>query len=73
MSEPTNRREHVLPRFSLDRRITALVRLATALVVGAIATLGIPLELLPRGFTEPSLTVRAVWQEAPSQEMLDKV
>ncbi len=68
-----NHREHVLPRFSLDRRITVLVLLATALVVGVIATVGIPLELLPRGFTEPSLTVRAVWPEAPSNEMLDKV
>ena len=73
MSEPTERREHILPRFSLDRRITVLVLLATALVVGVIATVGIPLELLPRGFTESSLTVRAVWQDAPSQEMLDKV
>ena len=68
-----NEREHLLPRFSLDRRITVLVLLATALVVGVIATLGIPLELLPRGFTEPSLTVRAVWADSPSNEMLDKV
>ncbi len=72
MRDPDHR-EHLLPRFSLDRRITVLVLLATALVVGAIATVGIPLELLPRGFTEPSLTVRAVWPDAPSQEMLDKV
>ncbi len=72
MSDP-ERREHILPRFSLDRRITVLVLLATALVVGTIATVGIPLEMLPRGFTEPSLTVRAVWADSPSQEMLDKV
>ena len=71
--DTANPREHALPRFSLDRRITVLVLLATALVVGAIATVGIPLELLPRGFTEPSLTVRAVWSDSPSQEMLDKV
>lgn len=50
-----------------------LVLLATAMVVGVIASVGIPLELLPRGFTEPSLTVRAVWTDSPSQEMLDKV
>ena len=68
-----NHRQHILPRFSLDRRITVLVLLATALVVGVIATVGIPLEMLPRGFTEPSLTVRAVWPESPSNEMLDKV
>ncbi len=68
-----NQREYLLPRFSLDRRVTVLVLLATALVVGVIATVGIPLELLPRGFTEPSLTVRAVWTDSPSQEVLDKV
>ena len=66
-------REHFLPRFSLDRRITVLVLLATTVVVGVIATLGIPLELFPRGYTPPSLSVRASWQQAPSQEMLDKV
>ncbi|HEX9732113.1 MAG TPA: efflux RND transporter permease subunit [Thermoanaerobaculia bacterium] len=65
--------EHVLPRFSLQRRITVLVMLATVLVVGAIATLGIPLELVPRGFDEPSLQVQAMWQDAPAQEVLDKV
>ncbi len=71
--ETPEHRENVLPRFSLDRRITVMVLLATAVVVGVIATVGIPLELLPRGFTEPSLTVRAVWADSPSNEMLDKV
>ena len=65
--------EEFLPRFSLNRRISVLVLLATTVVVGAIATVGIPLELFPRGYTAPSLGVRASWQQAPSQEMLDKV
>ena len=65
--------EESLPRFSLERRVTVLVLLATAVVVGAIATLGIPLELFPRGYSAPSLNVQASWQQAPSQEMLDKV
>lgn len=65
--------EELLPRFSLNRRITVLVLLATTVVVGAIATVGIPLELFPRGYTAPSLRVQAAWQQAPSQEMLDKV
>ncbi len=65
--------EELLPRFSLERRVTVLVLLATAVVVGAIATLGIPLELFPRGYSAPSLNVQASWQQAPSQEMLDKV
>ena len=72
-TKKASRAELALPRFSLDRRISVLVLLATAMVVGAIATTGIPLELFPRGYTPPSLTVRATWQQAPSQEMLDKV
>lgn len=68
-----SRPEHLLPRFSLNRRITVLVMIATVLVVGIIAALGIPLELVPRGFDEPSLQVQVSWQDAPAQEVLDKV
>lgn len=65
--------ETLLPRFSLERRITVLVLLATIFVVGAIATLGLPLELIPRGFEAPFLQTQAFWPNAPAQEMLDKV
>ncbi|MCG8454795.1 MAG: efflux RND transporter permease subunit, partial [Holophagales bacterium] len=71
--EKRRAREALLPRFSLDRRVTVLVLLATILVVGTIATLGLPLELIPRGFEAPHLSVRAIWPQAPAQEMLDKV
>jgi len=67
------KKEHLLPSFSLRRRVSVVVLLATILVVGVIAGLGIPLELIPRGYEEPSLMVAAVWNDAPSQEMLDKV
>ena len=66
-------RESMLPRFSLDRRVTVLVLLATILVVGTIATLGLPLELIPRGFEAPHLSVNANWRDAPAKEVLDKV
>ena len=65
--------ETVLPRFSLNRRVTVLVLLATCLVVGTIATLGIPLELIPRGFDAPHLSVQGNWRNAPAQEVLDKL
>lgn len=68
-----DQKEFLLPRFSLRRRITVLVLLATLLVVGMIATLDIPLELIPRGYESPSLTVWATWSDAPSQEVLDKL
>ncbi|MCP3980594.1 MAG: efflux RND transporter permease subunit [bacterium] len=45
----------------------------TTLVVGAIAASRIPVELIPRGFEDPFLSVRVPWDDAPSQEVLDKV
>jgi hypothetical protein len=65
--------ESLLPRFSLNRRITVLVLLASALVIGAVATVGIPLEMFPAGFTEPFMAVQAPWRDAPAPEVLDKV
>lgn len=70
---PGDRREHILPRFSLKRRITVLMLLATTAVIGTIASLGIPLELIPTGYDEPSLSVRANWQDTPAEELLEKV
>jgi HAE1 family hydrophobic/amphiphilic exporter-1 len=72
MSGPS-RAEAFLPRFSLDRRITVLVLLASALVVGTVATLGIPLELFPRGFELPHLGVQVPWRDAPPEEVLEKI
>ena len=65
--------ESGLPRFSLDRKIAVLVLLAATVVVGAVATLGIPLELIPRGFTAPFLRVFVPWRDSPSREVLDKI
>lgn len=65
--------EGVLPRFSLERRITVLVLLASTLVVGLVAGFGIPLELFPHGFTEQNLRVLVPWQDAPAQEVIDKI
>jgi HAE1 family hydrophobic/amphiphilic exporter-1 len=66
-------RESRLPRFSLDRRITVLMILLTLVVLGTVATVSIPLELFPSGFTGPFLEVQVPWRDAPSQEMLEKV
>lgn len=62
-----------LTEFSLKRRITVLVLLLTILVVGLIASLGIPVELFPRGYTGQNLTVFVPWQNSPTQEVLDKI
>ncbi len=65
--------ERVLPQFSLDRRISVLVLVLTLAVLGVVAILSIPLELIPSGYSEAFLRVGAPWQEAPPQEVLDKV
>ncbi|MCP4445177.1 MAG: efflux RND transporter permease subunit [Myxococcales bacterium] len=65
--------EQALPRFSLNRRIAVTVLMLSALVVGAVATLGIPLELVPRGYQAPQLVVRAAWRDSPPPEVLDKI
>lgn len=62
-----------LPELSLNRRITVLVVLATVLVVGAVATARIPLELIPKGFSEPFLGVFVPWRDAPPEEVVEKV
>lgn len=62
-----------LTEFSLRRRITLLVSLLSIVVVGIVATIGIPVELFPRGFTSQSLFVFVPWQNAPTQEVLDKI
>ncbi len=72
-TERYSRWEALLPRFSLNRRVTVLVLLASTVVIGVVATLGIPLEMFPAGYTEPFLSVRAPWRDAPAPEVLDKV
>jgi HAE1 family hydrophobic/amphiphilic exporter-1 len=62
-----------LTSFSLDRRITVLVLFLTTLVVGAVATLGIPLELIPRGWEGPFMRVYVPWQDAPPRAVLDNI
>lgn len=62
-----------LTEFSLQRRITVLVMLMSIVVVGLVATSGIPVELFPRGYVSQSLFVGVPWQNAPTQEVLDKI
>ena len=65
--------EQALPRFSLGRPVTVVVYLAAVLVVGLVATRLIPLELLPQGWEAPHLSINVPWQDAPPQEVVDKI
>jgi len=65
--------EEFFPRFSLGRPVAVLVLLASIGVVGLIAAISIPLELVPSGFSNPFLMVRVPWREAPPREVLEKI
>lgn len=62
-----------LTEFALKRRITVLVALMSIIVVGFVATVGIPVELFPRGFTSQSLFVFVPWRNAPTPEVVEKI
>ena len=73
MSKDQSSGESRLARFSLDRRITIAVLLATVVVVGVVAATSIPVELFPHGYTEPFLTVFTPWRDSPPREVLEKI
>ena len=73
MSASDNNFSGGLTSFSLARKITVFVMLLTILVVGLVATLNIPLELVPRGFQPQSLHVRVPWPNAPVEEVIQKI
>ena len=66
-------KEPALPRFSLDRRVTVLMLAVTVAVIGTIAALNIPAEMIPSGFVGSMLMVRVPWQDSPPREVLDKI
>lgn len=69
----TGRMVSSLTEWALRRRISVLVLLMSIVVVGIVASTGIPVELFPRGFTSQSLFVGVPWQNAPTAEVLDKI
>ncbi|MCK5378196.1 MAG: efflux RND transporter permease subunit [Acidobacteria bacterium] len=73
MTPKLSRFEETLPRFSLGRRVSVLVLMASLVVVGVISTFGIPLELIPAGFSPPFLAVQVPWRDAPPEEVLEKI
>lgn len=74
MTDPVSHQwSESLTRFSLERKITVLVLLLTLVVVGWIASLGIPLETFPTGYDFPSMQVSVPWNGAPAQAVLEKI
>jgi len=52
--------QELLPRLSLRRRVTVIVLMATALVVGAVSAYRLPLELIPSGYEAPTMSGEVV-------------
>ena len=62
-----------LPRLSLGRPIGVVVVVGAVLVMGLVAALSLPIELIPSGYSSPFLRVTVPWRDAPPQELLDKI
>jgi HAE1 family hydrophobic/amphiphilic exporter-1 len=62
-----------LTRFSIDRRVSVVVLLASVLVVGGVAFSGLPVELFPQGFDSPFMRIYVPWPDAPPREVLEKI
>ncbi len=73
MKKPFSSLAGKMAEFSLDRRVTVFVILITIMVVGYIATLGIPRDLFPRGYESKFLHVVVPWRNAPAQEILERI
>ena len=57
-----------LPRLSVHRPVTAVMVFVALCVLGLIAWVQIPLELLPSGFSNNELWMRVPYSDAQPQE-----
>ncbi|MGH1366591.1 MAG: efflux RND transporter permease subunit [Calditrichia bacterium] len=68
MSKPS-----FLPNLAVKRPVTIVVSLFAILVIGAIAYVRIPIELLPQGFTAPFLGVWVSYPNANPEEVEEQI
>lgn len=66
-------RENVVVRTSLVRPITMLMVFASVLVIGTMAVINIPLELIPSGFSAPMMSVEVPYSNATAQDVEEKI
>jgi HAE1 family hydrophobic/amphiphilic exporter-1 len=66
-------RENVVVRTSLVRPITMLMVFASVLVIGTMAVINIPLELIPSGFSAPMMSVEIPYSNATAQDVEEKI
>ncbi|MFV8753284.1 efflux RND transporter permease subunit [Nannocystaceae bacterium ST9] len=66
-------RSNAIVRLALTRPITMLMIFASVLVLGAVAAINIPLELIPSGLSAPFLSVEVPYSNATAQDVEDKI
>lgn len=66
-------RSNSIVRLALTRPITMLMICASVLVLGVVAVLNIPLELIPAGLSAPFLSVEVPYSNATAQDVEDKI
>lgn len=72
MSDSTLRENSVV-RASLARPITMLMILLSAVVIGIVALVNIPLELIPSGFSAPFMQVEVPYANATAQDVEERI
>ncbi len=66
-------RANPIVRLALTRPITMLMIFLSVMVLGTIAVLNIPLELIPSGASAPFLSVEVPYSNATAQDVEDKI
>jgi HAE1 family hydrophobic/amphiphilic exporter-1 len=66
-------RDNPLVRTALVRPISMLMLLASVLVIGTVAVLNIPLELIPSGFSAPVMTIEVPYSNANAQDVEERI
>ena len=73
MSDEPVLRANSIVKLALTRPITMLMIFASVLVLGAVAAINIPLELIPSGLSAPFLSVEVPYTNATAQDVEDKI
>ncbi|MFY0535008.1 efflux RND transporter permease subunit [Nannocystis pusilla] len=66
-------RDNGMVHLSLVRPVTMLMALLSAVVIGVVAFFGIPLELIPSGFSPPFLMIEVPYPNATAQDIEDRI
>ncbi|MBZ5710856.1 efflux RND transporter permease subunit [Nannocystis pusilla] len=76
MTDPSHRpmvRDNGMVHLSLVRPVTMLMALLSAVVIGVVALVGIPIELIPSGFSPPFLMIEVPYPNATAQDVEDRI